>query len=100
MIVEIKSEGQWRIVELAGDIKVEEAGVLREKMLDLIDHGKDHIIIDFTRVDFIDSTGLGVLVGIHKRIKMVNGELVIRGTKGSIRDIFELTRLNQIFTME
>lgn len=87
-------------VTLTGSIYVETAAVLREKLLFYIDGGYKHFIIDFAQVDYIDSTGLGVLISIHKRSVELGGEVVIRELKGNVKELFELTRLVKVFKME
>lgn len=88
------------IVELTGSMYVEGAELLREKLIKYMEDGQKHFLIKMAKVDYIDSSGLGVLVSIHKRTRQANGSLVISGIAGFVKELFELTRLDKVFTME
>ncbi|KZL92265.1 STAS domain-containing protein [Clostridium magnum] len=83
------------------DFAVEEASVFREKLNKLIDRGERHFILNFKNCTFVDSTGLGVLVGIYKRSKEVNGSLQFSSVVApKVIKIFKLTRLDKVFGIE
>lgn len=84
-------------VTLAGGMYVEEAGDLRAKLLELLEEGNKNFLIDMTGLDYLDSTGLGVLVTIHKRALQNNGTVTLKGLQGRVKELFELTRLNKVF---
>jgi len=88
------------IVDLSGKMYVEEATVLREKLLSLMEAGHQNFVIKLASVDYIDSSGLGVLVAIQKRALQMKGSVVISGATGIVKELFELTRLNKIFEMK
>ncbi|SCM81525.1 Anti-sigma factor antagonist [uncultured Sporomusa sp.] len=88
------------IVDLAGSMYVEGAEILREKLIKHVESGEKHFLIKMDKVDYIDSSGLGVLVSIHKRTRQCNGSLVISGTTGFVKELFELTRLDKVFDMQ
>jgi anti-sigma B factor antagonist len=70
---------------------------LRERIRDLADKGAVHVIVDMSRVDFLDSTGLGALVGGLKRIRDHGGSLTLVITAPRILRIFEITGLTKVF---
>ena len=72
---------------------------LRQHFLDLIDTGHNHLVIDLERVGFLDSTGLGVLVGILKRVCTVEGTLSLVCTDNTILKLFQITGLTRVFTI-
>jgi len=59
----------------------------------------DGLILDLDRVDFIDSTGLGVLVGAAKRMRVNGGVMRIVCSQSHLIELFELTRLNEVFDL-
>ena len=63
-----RTVGDRTVVEVGGEIDVYTAPRLREQLVDLVADGKYHLVVDMERVDFLDSTGLGVLVGGLKRV--------------------------------
>ena len=85
---------------LFGSLYVEEAAVLRQKPLMHIDKGYNHFVVNLSNVDYIDSSGLGVLVAIHKRSLQHGGSVAITGLKGTVKELFELTRLNKVFEVK
>lgn len=88
------------IVDLSGGMYVEGAEILREKLIKHMEDGQKHFLIKMGQVDYIDSSGLGVLVSIHKRTRQCNGSLVITGVTGFVKELFELTRLDRVFDMQ
>lgn len=87
------------IVPIFGDLNVEKSISLRKDLLNYVDKGYNHIVVDLKEMDDIDSTGLGVLVFINKMARKKNGEVSIKGLNGHAKQIFELTRLDQVFSI-
>jgi anti-sigma B factor antagonist len=92
-----RSEGDRTIVEVGGEIDVYTAPRLREQLVDLVADGKSHLVVDMERVDFLDSTGLGVLVGGLKRVRAHDGSLRLVCTQERILKIFRITGLTKVF---
>ncbi len=93
-------ENNQVVVVLTGSIYVEEAAGLRETLIGYIDKGHSSFLINVSGVDYIDSSGLGVLVAIHKRAVQNNGKVIIKGLNGIVKELFELTRLNKVFELQ
>lgn len=87
-------------VVLGGNLYVEEATELRETLIQEIERGAHSINLDLSGLDYIDSSGLGVLIAIHKRCMQKSGSVKIKGLKGNIKELFELTRLTKVFEIE
>jgi anti-sigma B factor antagonist len=87
----------WTIVEIHGEADVYTVPRIREHLFDRIREGRHRIILDMLGVSFIDSTGLGLLVGIRKRMHPDEGELKLVSTNPSIRRIFKITGLHAVF---
>jgi anti-sigma B factor antagonist len=92
-----RSEGDRTVVDVGGEIDVYTAPRLREQLVDLVADGKYHLIVDMERVDFLDSTGLGVLVGGLKRVRAHDGSLRLVCTQERILKIFRITGLTKVF---
>jgi len=97
--LEVSEFGGWSVLHVGGEVDVATAPRLRERLIDMI--GKDHltIAVDLTSVDFIDSTGLGVLIGAVKRLRTRGGDLVLVRGDTRVSRVFEITGLDQVFTM-
>ncbi|MBI4260659.1 MAG: STAS domain-containing protein [Actinobacteria bacterium] len=85
------------VVSLRGEIDVYTAPRLRQALIDLIGEGATDIVVDMAEVDFLDSTGLGVLVGGLKRVKAKEGSLSLVVTQDKILKIFDITGLSKVF---
>ena len=85
------------VIALRGEIDVYTAPLLRQKIVDLVDEGALNIVVDMEKVDFLDSTGLGVLVEGLKRVRTRGGDLSIVVTQDKILKIFDITGLNKAF---
>ncbi len=69
----------------------------KEQIIAHVDEGNSRLVVDLSGVSFVDSAGLGALVGVLKRIGN-RGDIVVCGLADSVRQMFELTRMNRIFT--
>ncbi len=87
------------IVHLQGEVDLASAPQLRRELYDIIDQGHRWIAIDLSDVDFMDSTGLGVLIGALKRLREADGSLALAGFKPAVSRVFEITGLDRIFTI-
>jgi anti-sigma B factor antagonist len=97
--MESVSAGDCAVLRVAGEIDVYTAPELRQRVISLIDDGALHIIADLRAVDFLDSTGLGALVGSLKRVRMREGSLDLVTNGGRILQVFKLTGLTRVFAL-
>ena len=88
------------IVDLSGSIYVEDAAAIRFNLIEYIEKGHKRFVVNLADVDYIDSSGLGVLVAIQKRALQHGGGVVIKGLRGMVKELFELTRLTKVFEIE
>jgi anti-sigma B factor antagonist len=93
------SVGDCAVLLVAGEIDVYTAPELRQRVIGLIDDGARHVIADLRGVDFLDSTGLGALVGSLKRLRMREGSLNLVTSGGRILQIFRITGLTHAFAL-
>ena len=89
--------GDRTIVKVGGEIDVYTAPKLREQLVELVNDGNFHLVVDMEGVDFLDSTGLGVLVGGLKRVRAHDGSLDLVCTQERILKIFRITGLTKVF---
>ena len=86
-------------MDVEGEVDVFTAPKLREKIISLLDAGSDRLVVNLEKVQFMDSTGLGVLVGALKRVKEKDGELALAGAQGTVMRVLSVTGLNAVFPM-
>ena len=70
---------------------------LKEHLLQLIEKGENHIIVQLEHVRFIDSSGLGALLSGHKHMALKSGQFALANIQPQVLSMFELTRLNRVF---
>ena len=87
------------VLAVKGEVDVYTAPRLRERLVELVTEGKRKIVVDLEGVDFLDSTGLGVLVGGLKRLRSNDGEMSLVSTQSRILKVFEITGLTKVFSI-
>ncbi|HEY8322330.1 MAG TPA: STAS domain-containing protein [Candidatus Baltobacteraceae bacterium] len=92
-----ETDGETNIVELAGEIDVYTSPKVKDALGELIDRGVYNLVIDLEKVRYIDSTGLGVLIGGLKRVREHGGTVNLVCTNPQIKKIFDITGLVKIF---
>ena len=92
-----RRHGAWTVVDVMGELDVYTAPRLREELIERITAGHRHLIVDLDRVTFIDSTGLGVLIGALKRIRAYDGELRLVATTDQVLRPLRVTGLHRVF---
>jgi anti-sigma B factor antagonist len=86
-------------VVVEGEIDVATAPQLREALHQVLEEGATRLRIDLGEVGFIDSAGLGVLIGVLKRIREVGGEIELVHVQPAPRKVIEITGLDELFTL-
>lgn len=89
----------FTILAVKGEIDVYTAPRLRERIVELANQGHYEVVVDLNGVDFLDSTGLGVLVGGLKRLRSHDGDLTLVCTQQRILRVFEITGLTKVFAI-
>lgn len=92
-----REEGGITVVSVGGEIDVYTAPRLRDKFTELVAGGSYDIVVDMEDVEFLDSTGLGVLVGGLKKVRAHDGSLALVCTQDRLLKIFRITGLAKVF---
>ncbi len=97
--LDVKEQNGVPVLAVSGEVDVYTAPRLREKLVELVSQGNYRIVVDLEAVEFLDSTGLGVLVGGLKRVRTHDGSLSLVCTQQRILKVFDITGLNKVFTI-
>ncbi|MEK6768955.1 MAG: STAS domain-containing protein [Gemmatimonadota bacterium] len=87
------------IVEVDGQLIVGNRHEMKAKVLEALEAGDRKFLIDFTKTGYIDSSGLGVLVSLSKKIRDEGGDLRLAGLNEDLKTLFELTKLDTLFAI-
>lgn len=89
--------GQVTVVEVAGQLIVGNRQELKRMILAEVEAGTRRFVVDFAMTGYIDSSGLGILVSLSKKVREVDGRFRLASLNDDLRTLFELTRLNTLF---
>lgn len=95
MDIQVETRGDSRIVRIQGKVTFEYCPVLQSRLDSVLDEGARQIVIDFQDVPFIDSSGVGEVLRLFKRMKDVGGEVVLLNPNQKLRDLFSMYRFGQ-----
>jgi anti-sigma B factor antagonist len=87
------------VIDVQGEIDIYTAPRLRELLIDLVSKNNYQLVVNMDKVEFLDSTGLGVLVGGLKRVRAHDGSLDLVCTQERILKIFRITGLTKVFAI-
>jgi anti-anti-sigma factor len=88
-----------KIVKPSGIIDGMTSANLRSEIETLLAQGTKHILVDFSAVTFMNSSGLGALVAILKKVRLNDGNLYICSLNEQVKMIFSLTKMDSVFTI-
>ncbi len=86
-------------MKIEGEVDVYTSIDLKKELTKLVESDQKNIIIDLENVNYMDSSGLGVLVALLKELKKIGGELKLISLPVSVKKIFDLTRLTKFFNI-
>lgn len=99
--VEIVEQADGAAVALlSGDLDIVTSDEVRRDLTDLIDAGHRALALDLSEVGFVDSSGLGVLVALHRHAGARGGELTVRSVPPRVQRLFEITRIGDLLTID
>ena len=96
----LNNENGFWDVSLQGELDVSTADKLKEHLHNLVDEKILDMKINLENLDYIDSTGLGAMIGVLKKLKTDNKEIYIINPKSNVKKIFTITGLDKIFKVE
>ncbi|HKK20117.1 MAG TPA: STAS domain-containing protein [candidate division Zixibacteria bacterium] len=97
MEISIQEEGGISVLQLKGRLDLASGAGVKEQVKQLLGQEKSLIHLNLSQVDFINSSGLGVLVSIMKEVRMRKGRLTLSELVSYVQEIFEITQLSHIF---
>ncbi len=97
--IQTRSSAGDPILTLHGDVDMRTSPTLRDKLLQLIQQRPERIVLDLAGVPYMDSSGIGTMVELKRRLDRIGGKLVLAGLQPRVRSLLEITRLDQFFAI-
>ncbi|MXW97182.1 MAG: STAS domain-containing protein [Acidimicrobiaceae bacterium] len=89
----------WTVLSVGGDLDVVGAPDMRQAVVTAVAEGSRLLVLDLSELDFVDSFGLGAVVGALKRVRQRGGELALVCPSSRIRRVFEICDLDRILAL-
>ncbi|MEU6736589.1 STAS domain-containing protein [Streptomyces physcomitrii] len=99
LLVEVREESGTAVITPAGELDHHTADLLREPLEASIDRGLTRLVVDCTRLEFCDSTGLNVLLGARLKAEEAGGAVHLAGMLPVVARVFEITGAEAVFTL-
>ncbi|MBO1336623.1 STAS domain-containing protein [Streptomyces sp. VRA16 Mangrove soil] len=99
LLVEVRQEGASAVVTPAGELDHHTADLLREPLDECLESGLSRLIVDCSRLEFCDSTGLNVLLGARLKAEAAGGGVHLAGMQPVVARVFEITGAEAVFTV-
>ncbi|WP_299542129.1 STAS domain-containing protein [uncultured Streptomyces sp.] len=97
--VETRTQGASEIVTPVGELDHHTADLLREPLERAVDEGRVRLVVDCSRLDFCDSTGLNVLLGARLKAEEAGGTVHLAGMQPMVARVFEITGAEAVFAV-
>ena len=99
LVLETDDRGDITVVSVKGEVDLYTAPSLKERVADLVSAGRSRLAVDLSGVEFMDSTGLGVLIGGLKRCKEAGGSLALIAPREPVTKVLAITGLDKVFSV-
>lgn len=98
-MISVRDMGSTRVVVLSGTVDLHHTPQIHRALVDACDDQPPRLVVNLERVAYIDSSGIGTLVEVYRRVKAYDGQLVLCGLSERVRGVFEITKLDKFFTI-
>jgi anti-sigma B factor antagonist len=96
----IQKTPEATIVELAGDVDLRHSPSLHAALVEVANERPKRLILNLAGVPYMDSSGVGTLVEVFRRVNKYDGKMVLCGLTARVRSVFEITKLDRFFTIK
>ncbi len=97
--IHVRVSGGMHVFELIGSLDIATAPTVRAALLEASERGDHRLIVDLTKLEFLDSTGLGALIGGQRRAKEFDGDVRLVASEGQILRLLRITGLLNVFSV-
>jgi len=98
--IEINTDNETTVLEVHGDVTIQTSNQLRNELKPLFNSSAENIHVKLSGVEFMDSSGIATLVEGLQWSKRTGGSFILSGLTETVRDVFELAKLDTIFEIQ
>lgn len=95
--VNSRPDGDATLISVSGEVDLSTTPLLRSALVEHLDAGRKSLVLDLSEVGFLDSTGLGMLVSLHRRANDEGGSLRLTSVQRPVRRVLQITGLEEVF---
>ncbi len=99
LIRDVRTSSEATVVFLGGDVDLHHSPSLHAALVELANGRPKRLVVDLREVPYIDSSGVGTLVEIFRRVSSYKGKMILCGLGERVRGVFEITKLDRFFTI-
>lgn len=99
LVRDIRKQAECTVVVLAGDIDLNHSPALHSALVDVTNERPKRLLLDLREVPYMDSSGVGTMVEVFRRVSAYKGKMVLFGMNPRVRSVFEITKLDRFFTI-
>ncbi len=99
LIKDVRVTSEATIVMLSGDVDLHHSPSLHAALVDIAGGRPKRLVVDLSEVPYIDSSGVGTLVEVFRRVTSYKGKMILCGLGERVRGVFEITKLDRFFTI-
>jgi anti-sigma B factor antagonist len=98
-VARIHQQGDASVVEVHGEVDMHRSPELHQLLREVCQGRPAKLVVDLSRVEYMDSSGIGTLVEIFRRVKGFEGQMMLVALQPRVRGVFEITKLDKFFTI-
>lgn len=97
MNIDVQATDGVQVISCGGSLDADTVAGFKKVTYDLVNDGSTKFVIDCSKLNFIDSMGLGVLISLLRRVRQRDGDVKVSALSDEVKTIFEITRLHRLF---
>jgi anti-sigma B factor antagonist len=99
LVRDVRKAAEGTVVVLSGDVDLHHSPALHAALVEVAGNRPKRLMLDLSGVPYMDSSGVGTLVEVFRRVTAYKGKMVLFGLNPRVRSVFEITKLDRFFTI-
>ncbi|MFH1419120.1 MAG: STAS domain-containing protein [Planctomycetota bacterium] len=99
LVKDVRKAADATVVVLDGDVDLHQSPTLHAALVEVANDRPKKLMLDLRAVPYMDSSGVGTLVEVFRRVSAYKGKMVLFGLNDRVRSVFEITKLDRFFTI-